>query len=310
MSSPLTDRLPLARHQVDRDYLTRDRVDVVSELLASDDTRVLPLWRGRTLMASSDRLALLPARAVPTADDYVYLGLSQADDEAEPVGTPLVAALLSDDQARALEPDESAWGGLRAFGSVLSARDAGLAVEAVAVANWHDSHRFSPRSGRALVSDKAGWVRRDPENGQEVFPRTDPAIIVAVTDADDRLLLGSNALWENNRYSLLAGFVEPGESLEQAVQREIFEESGVKVVDPVYLGSQPWPFPASLMLGFRARVDADDPGVLEPDGAEILELRWFSRAELAASLDDVILPGRTSIARAIIEDWFGGEIDQ
>ncbi len=194
MSSPLTDRLPLARHQVDRDYLTRDRADVVSELLASDDTRVLPLWRGRTLMASSDRLALLPARAVPQADDYVYLGLSQAVDEAEPVGTPLVAALLSDEQARTLEPDESAWGGLRAFGSVLSARDAGLAVEAVAVANWHDSHRFSPRSG-ALVSDKAGWVRRDPENGHEVFPRTDPAIIVAVTDADDRLLLGSNALW-------------------------------------------------------------------------------------------------------------------
>jgi len=310
MSSPLTDRLPLARHQVDRDYLTRDRAGAVSDLLASEDTRVLPLWRGRTLMASEDRLALLPASDVPMADDYVYLGLSQAADAAEPVGTPLVAALLGDDQARALESDEASWGSLRAFGSALSARDAGLAVEAVAVANWHDSHRFSPRSGRELVSDKAGWVRRDPENGHEVFPRTDPAIIVAVTDADDRLLLGSNALWENNRYSLLAGFVEPGESLEQAVQREIFEESGVKVVDPVYLGSQPWPFPASLMLGFRARVDVDDPGVLEPDGAEILELRWFSRAELAASLGEVILPGRTSIARAIIEDWFGGEIDQ
>ncbi|GAA0957018.1 NAD(+) diphosphatase [Frigoribacterium faeni] len=310
MSSPLTDRLPLARHQVDRDYLTRDRADAVSDLLASDDTRVLPLWRGRTLMAAPDRLALLPAKDVPTADDYVYLGLSRAVDALEPVGTPLVAALLADDQAKALEADESAWGSLRAFGSDLSARDAGLAVEAIAVANWHDSHRYSPRSGRPLVTDKAGWVRRDPDDGHEVFPRTDPAIIVAVTDADERLLLGSNALWENNRYSLLAGFVEPGESLEQAVQREIFEESGIKVIDPEYVGSQPWPFPASLMLGFRAKVDVDDPGVLEPDGAEILELRWFSRAELAASLGEVILPGRTSIARAIIEDWYGGEIDQ
>lgn len=310
MSSPLTDRLPLARHQVDRDYLTRDRADAVSDLLASDDTRVLPLWRGRTLMAAPDRLALLPAKDVPTADDYVYLGLSRAVDALEPVGTPLIAALLADDQAKALEADESAWGSLRAFGSDLSARDAGLAVEAIAVANWHDSHRYSPRSGRPLVTDKAGWVRRDPDDGHEVFPRTDPAIIVAVTDADERLLLGSNALWENNRYSLLAGFVEPGESLEQAVQREIFEESGIKVIDPEYVGSQPWPFPASLMLGFRAKVDVDDPGVLEPDGAEILELRWFSRAELAASLGEVILPGRTSIARAIIEDWYGGEIDQ
>ncbi|WP_423923215.1 NAD(+) diphosphatase [Frigoribacterium sp. 2-23] len=310
MPSPLSSRLPLSRQAVDRDYLTRDRVDVVPELLADPSTRVLPLWRGRTLMAGSDRLALLPASAVPAARDHVYLGRSQAADAAEPVGTPIVAALLDDEQATALEPSDDAWGSLRMFGTTLSDRDAGLAVEAIAVANWHDSHRFSPRTGRPLVTDKAGWVRRDADDGHEVFPRTDPAIIVGVVDADDRLLLGSNALWENNRYSLLAGFVEPGESLEQAVQREIFEESGIKVVDPVYLGSQPWPFPASLMLGFRATVDVDDPGTLEPDGAEILDLRWFSRDELAASLDDVILPGRTSIARAIIEDWFGAPLDQ
>ena len=310
MSSPLTSRLPLTRHEVDRDYLTRERPDAVDELLASADTRVLPVWHGRTLMASSERLALLEPAAVPAARGHVYLGRSQAPDAAEPVGTPIVAALLDDEQAKGLEPDEEAWGSLRMFGSDLSARDVGLAVEAIAVANWHDSHRFSPRTGRALVSGKAGWVRSDPEDGHEVFPRTDPAIIVGVTDADDRLLLGSNALWESNRWSLLAGFVEPGESLEQAVQREIFEESGVRVVDPRYVGSQPWPFPASLMLGFTATVDAVDPGVLEPDGAEIVELRWFSRDELAASLGDVLLPGRTSIARAIIEDWFGAEIDQ
>ena len=310
MSSPLTPRLPLSRQQVDRDYLTRERPGAIAELLASPETRVLPVWRSRPLLSTPSSLALLSAADVEGAHDHVYLGRSQAVDATEPVGTPIVAALLDDDAAQALEPDEASWGSLRAAGTLLSARDVGLAVEAVALANWHASHRFAPRTGRALLSDKAGWVRRDPDDGHEVFPRTDPAIIVGVTDADDRLLLGSNALWESNRYSLLAGFVEPGESLEQAVQREIFEESGIKVVEPRYVGSQPWPFPASLMLGFRAVVDPDDPGVLEPDGAEILELRWFSRDELAASLGDVLLPGRTSIARAIIEDWFGGEIDQ
>src|SRR5690606_28828848 len=137
---------------------------------------------------------------------------------------------------------------------------------------------------------------------REVFPRTDPAIIVAVVDADDRLLLGSNAMWEVNRYSLLAGFVEPGESLEAAVAREVFEESGVRVVDPVYLGSQPWPFPSSLMLGFRALADPAGSWELRPDGAEILELRWFTREELRQARETgpdaaVILPGGASIAR-------------
>jgi NAD+ diphosphatase len=184
-----------------------------------------------------------------------------------------------------------------------------MLTEALAILNWHHSHGFSPRTGNPTVPEKGGWVRRDPMSDTEVFPRTDPAVIVGIVDAQDRMLLGSNALWESQRYSLLAGFVEPGESLEAAVIREVFEESGVRVVDPVYLGSQPWPFPASLMLGFTARVADDFTGDLAPDGTEILDLRWFSREELIASLDHVILPGRTSIARAIIEEWYGGLID-
>jgi NAD+ diphosphatase len=178
------------------------------------------------------------------------------------------------------------------------------------MANWHHSYGFSPRTGHASIPDAAGWTRRDPE-GSELFPRTDAAIIVGITDDDDRLLLGSNALWDKNRFSLLAGFVEPGESLEAAVIREVFEESGVRVVDPVYQGSQPWPFPASLMIGFRARVADGASTVGRPDGEEILELRWFGREELAAAAasKEIGLPGHTSIARAIIDDWYGGELD-
>ena len=153
-------------------------------------------------------------------------------------------------------------------------------------------------------------MRVDPDSGAEVFPRTDAAIIVGITDADDRLLLGSNALWENNRYSLLAGFVEPGESLEAAVIREVFEESGIRVTDPTYLGSQPWPFPASLMVGFLARVDERVESILTPDGNEILDLRWFSRDELRDAAGEILLPGPTSIARAIIEEWYGGPLKE
>jgi NAD+ diphosphatase len=143
-----------------------------------------------------------------------------------------------------------------------------------------------------------------------VFPRTDPAVIVLITDADDRILLGSNAMWENNRYSLLAGFVEPGESLEAAVIREIHEESGLHVTDAVYLGSQPWPFPASIMCGFTARLaDGQKADALFPDGEEILDLRWFSREDLLAGLDDIVLPGRSSIARAMVENWLGAHLE-
>jgi NAD+ diphosphatase len=141
-----------------------------------------------------------------------------------------------------------------------------------------------------------------------IFPRTDPAIIVLVLDNDDRLLLGSNILWPEGRYSLLAGFVEAGESLEQAVIREIFEESGLRVDRPHYLGSQAWPFPRSIMLGYSARVAPDqDPSGILPDGAEIVDLRWLSRDELRAEAGTLLLPGSTSIARGLIEHWLAAD---
>jgi NAD+ diphosphatase len=303
MSQSFFDRLPLSRYDIDRDYLTRERPDLFTELFADPTTRVLPLLSGSALLRTPTSLAIVPPAAIENYDLLVYLGRTTSATDTEPIGTPVVAAVLSDAGHLA----ESDWGNLRQLGAQLSDRDAGLFTEALGIINWHDSHRFSPRTGEPTVSAKGGWVRVDP-SGKEIFPRTDAAIIVGITDADDRLLLGSNAMWESNRYSLLAGFVEPGESLETAVMREVFEESGLRVVDPVYLGSQPWPFPASLMLGFTAKLDASSDGIGAPDGNEILDVRWFSRAELQAAVGEILLPGPTSIARAIIEEWFGGPI--
>jgi NAD+ diphosphatase len=303
MFQPFFDRLPLSRYDLDRDYLARDRPDLFAELFADPGTRILPLFAGAALLKSKTELALVAPTAIPSAALLVYLGRTTTATATEPVGTPIVAAVLND----AGHLSDADWGSLRSLGAVLSDRDAGLFTEALGIVNWHSSHGFSPKTGEPTVPAKGGWVRVDPA-GAEIYPRTDSAIIVGITDADDRLLLGRNAMWEGNRYSLLAGFVEPGESLETAVKREVFEESGLRVIDPVYLGSQPWPFPASLMLGFRAKLDPASDGIGAPDGNEILEVRWFSRAELAAALDDILLPGYTSIARAIIEEWYGSPI--
>jgi NAD+ diphosphatase len=343
-----TSRLPLSRSAIDRDHVSRDRPELFSELWADPATRLLVLWRGQALLDPTGALALVPVAelggaagvAAAAADDPAdpadapiiaeRAHLAERDAEAVEVdplfgptdtslalylgrllsdGTPVVALALDDDEAKALVPTDAAWGTLRDLGATLSDRDAGLFTEALAMVNWHEVHAFSPRTGEPSTPGKAGWVRTDGVG--ELYPRTDPAIIVGITDAEDRLLLGRNAMWPADRYSLLAGFVEPGESLEAAVVREVFEESGVRAIDPVYLGSQPWPFPASLMLGFVAKVDPTSPGRLTPDGEEILDVRWFARDELTAEVaaGTLKLPGATSIARAIIEHWYGGPIE-
>lgn len=305
MTDPFPARLPLSRAQIDRDHQGRLDEDLLARIWLDDAARVLPLFNGDALLAGPGRLRLLPPSAVPSAEQLVYLGRLLADSPDGPAGSRVVAAAVSEDTARVLGNE---WVGLRAIGHLLDDRDAGLFTEALAMLNWHAAHGFSPRTGRPTRSIMGGWVRVDPESRTEVFPRTDPAVIVAVTDSQDRLLLGSNALWETNRYSLLAGFVEPGESLEQAAIREVQEESGVPILDPVYRGSQPWPFPASLMVGFTARVEPSFAGRAEPDGEEILDLRWFSRQGLADALPDLLLPGPTSIARRLIEDWWGSPL--
>ncbi|WP_445443702.1 NAD(+) diphosphatase [Clavibacter sp. km1a] len=311
MLDSFLSRLPLSREGVDRDGLRRDSPALFDELWADPATRVLALHGHRALGSAADgpaALDLLPVDRVTSATIRIYLGRTTVAHEGEPVGTPVVAAVLSDAAALALEPAEERWLELRATAVQLDDRDAALFTGALATANWHASHPFSPKTGEPTVVEQGGWVRRAPSDGSQVFPRTDAAVIMGVVDQDDRLLLGANAMWGGDRYSLLAGFVEPGESFEAAVKREVLEESGVTVEDPRYLGSQPWPFPASVMVGFLARVAAES-GPATPDGTEIIDLRWFSREELHASLGEIALPGPSSIARAIIEEWYGGPLE-
>ena len=310
-SSSFSARLPLSRAALDRDHL--GRAGGIDALLDDARTRAIVLHEGKALLATPTTLAILPPSIVPQAALAVYLGRTLAPAPDIPEGTPIVALAVDApegfDDLDDMPTGPAQWGDLRRIGAQLDERDAGLFTQALAILNWHTVSRFSPLAGSETVPGKAGWTRED-ESGKEYFPRTDAAVIVGVLDADDRLLLGSNAMWEAKRFSLLAGFVEPGESLEAAVLREVFEESGVRVEDPQYLGSQPWPFPASLMVGFVARVVPGSDTTGRPDGEEIIALRWFSRDDLDAAVaaGDVILPGPTSIARAIIEHWYGGEI--
>ena len=303
--------LPLARSAVDRDYLQRKNPNLFDELWANPKTRVLPMFEGKILLhQNADKavaqLKLFEVNAIASATLRVYLGRSLEASAFEPADTPIVLAVLSESSANQLEPDASAWISLRRNGSGLTDRDAGLYAQSLSIANWHESHPRCSKCGTPTVVIDGGWVRTCAADEKEFYPRTDPAIIAAIVDDEDRILLGSQGIWEDNRWSVLAGFVEPGESLSAAVEREIFEEAGVRVSDIEYLASQSWPFPYSLMVGFKARARGKQE--LIPDALEIEKLRWFSREEIAAEVHEILLPGKLSIARALIENWFGGEL--
>ena len=198
---------------------------------------------------------------------------------------------------------------LRAMGAQMTARDAGLATTATALAAWHARSAYCPACGGRTEIIEAGWARRCSDCATVHFPRTDPAVIMTVVDASDRLLLVRGATWAPRRYSVVAGFVEAGESVEAAVAREVREETGLHVAEVDYVASQPWPFPRSLMLGCRARL-ASGEDLPRPDGHEVVEARLVPRDELMAGAADgsILLPGPTSIARLLIEDWYGGPI--
>lgn len=301
---------PLARWELDRDYLSRARPELFDELWGNDATRVLAMHAGKVLLradSQTPKLNLMQVDQVPTANLRVYLGKTSSATSSEAAGAAIVLAIVNENSANQIEPDASKWIGLRSLGAELSDRDAGLFTQALALYNWHEINQHCPKCGTPTVVEQGGWARRCFKDNNEIFPRTDPAIIVAITDQEDRILLGSQGTWEQNRWSILAGFVEAGESLEAAVVREMKEECGLEVFEVEYLYSQSWPFPQSLMLGFKAKADSSIEFV--PDGEEIVKLRWFSRAEIAAEAKSILLPSDSTISRALIELWYGSAID-
>lgn len=281
------NRPALARATVDRDAATRESPELLDQAWTAAQVLVVD-DQGRALVDGTE-LVLITTDEAPDGERF-YLG-SLAGQAFFAITAPLPRRLgLS---AR----------GLREVGALLSDRDAGLLVHAVGLANWHATHPCCPRCGTATTVGKGGAVRRCPADGSEYFPRTDPAVIVLVTDGADRVLLGRRAAWPAGRYSTLAGFVEPGESAEQAVVREVLEEAGVLVRDVDYRASQPWPFPASLMLGFVATCDADaEPAALDE---ELEDVRWFTREELRHSTST--LPTSVSIAYQLLADWLDSD---
>lgn len=306
MNIPL--HLPMAQAVLNRDGDARDNADLFDSLWLEDQTRIVVLHKGKTLI-SEGHLRLLTTEQATAGKYRVYLGRTTIAVADEPEGTAIVLSVLSDNAAKQIEPDETKWHELRKSGAGLHPRDAAVFTQALAIHNWHETHQHCPNCGAITVMQQGGWSRLCVSEDRQLFPRTDAAVIVAITDDQDRLLLGTQGSWDQNRWSILAGFVEAAESLEAAVIREMKEESGLLVTNPVYLGSQAWPYPYSLMLGFSAKVDSSNtPDSYQPDGVEIAKLRWFTRAELKAEAKSILLPSKISIARSLIEHWLGEEI--
>jgi NAD+ diphosphatase len=207
-----------------------------------------------------------------------------------------------------IEENRDGYSTLRDLGSSLSVLDFELGLHAVALSNWHNSHPHCARCGAQTTVDLGGAVRVCSKDLSQHHPRTDSAVIVLIRDKDDRILLGHQPVWPEGRFSCFAGFLEPGETFEQCVSREVYEEAGVRLSKISYLGSQPWPFPASIMIAFDAIVV--DPKAARPDGEEITEVKWFTRAELKAQAADgsVLLPPPMSVAYRMISQWFA-EVD-
>ena len=295
MASNKPLKLPLAAAEVDR-----------SAHLRSDEAYIKSAWPNASVLqfssekfaSQSNQLAFVKGASLGEYDsqsDY-FLGVKDGEN--------FFLRHLND------ETSKSEFKSLRAIGSFLSPRDIGLAVHAQGLANWHSKHPRCSLCGGPTVVVLAGAVRRCPTDQSEHYPRTDSAIIVLIKNDKDQILLGRQKVWPKYRFSTFAGFVEPGESFEHCVIREVREEAGVELTKINYLGSQPWPFPASLMIAFEAITNT--PELARPDGDEIEEIRWFSREDMKSAILDksLILPFEISVARQMINAWYGDGADK
>ena len=305
--APPLRQLALSRSEVDRCAHRRTDTEWLSAAWADPRSQAVVVERGQALIrfgADHVELVFVPPARAPDGVRFL-LGAGAGGEAYFGVAGPLPSM---PEAAPSAEAGAIRAASLREAGPLLSDRDAGLLTHAVALANWHETHQHCPRCGALAEPVSSGHARRCPVDGSEHFPRVDPAMIVLVTDPADRCLLARNAQWPAGRVSILAGFVEAGESAEQAVSREVREETGIIVGEIRYLGSQPWPMPQSLMLGFRASAVGSLEIMVDED--EIAEARWFSRDELRAAIAGgaIRLPPPVSIANRIIESWYGAEL--
>ena len=282
---------------VDRSGEMRKDADWLGEALISPLTRFVPVWGDHCLVGGDPlQLMLLERRQIENFFDehnQIFLGLYR--------GNPAFAvAIAADGSPPYAELGE--FQDLRYLGSVLPADEANLAAHARGLVLWHATQHFCGNCGSSARPDTGGNSRRcvNAECNREIFPRVDPAIIVLVADGE-RCLLGRQKGWPEGRYSTIAGFVEPGESLEDAVRREVFEETNIRVATVQYHSSQPWPFPSSLMLGFIAEADTRAAQEIRLNDGELEDAAWFTRKELRSGFPK--LPFRISIARRLVDGW-------
>ena len=298
----LLPHLALSLHAHNRMGLRRTDEEWLAEAMADPTTRVLVVSGNRLRPVDGGVEWVTPA----DAPDGTLVLLGEAIG-----GAVHLAVIVSPDDAPGERED---WVPLRDVLGLLADQEPGqapLLMHAVGLAEWHHATRFCPRCGGTLASRAAGHELRCAQCGRAQFPRTDPAVIMAIThgDGDDEaILLGRNRAWPAGRWSTLAGFCEPGETLEDAVRREVAEEVGVRVGEVSYFGSQPWPLPASLMLGFTGRATSTR---IDVDGAEIEEARWWTRADFEAAVrsGDIAVPRGVSISSSLIESWFGRPLE-
>ena len=281
------------------------RTDIDAAIAGWPDALVLRVDRRNQVLIAEGSVVLGKATGLGDSppEQAVFLGRLESGRHVWAIRTALEAPEDPAVESEVLD--------LRRAGAIFDDASAQLVSTATALLNWHDNARYSPVDGSPTKSIKAGWSRLNPDNGHEEFPRIDPAVICLVHDGHDRAVLARQGIWPERMFSILAGFVEAGESFEACVVREISEEVGLDVTDVHYLGSQPWPFPRSLMVGFHALGDPEQPFAFN-DG-EIAEAQWFTRAEIRDALENgdwssdspsrLLLPGSISIAREIIESW-------
>jgi NAD+ diphosphatase len=279
---------------VDRSGHRREDPDWLIAAIRSDNARFLPVWKNQCLTSGESPRVNLVGKSVANQylveEEAIFLGIF--NDQ------PVFALPISDEVTAPFDAADD-FHDLRYLGSVLPADESNLTAQAIALINWHQLQRFCGICGSATRNVSGGNTRQciNEECGNRIFPRVDPAIIVLVSRGD-QCLLGRQNSWPEGRYSTIAGFVEPGESLEDAVRREVLEETNIRVGSVHYHSSQPWPFPSSLMLGFTASGESEE--ILLNDG-ELEDARWFSRKELRSGFPK--LPYQLSIARRLVDNW-------